>query len=72
MLEKGPRPVCVRLIPLQYSATSGGRNSCLSIRGTVALVEVGTANVVYGGRREILWWIFWPAKLLLGFSVDLN
>lgn len=64
--------LCVKLIPLQYTATSGGRDGCLSIRGTVALVEVGTANVVYGGRGEVLRWIFRPAKLLLGFAVDLD
>lgn len=66
--------VCVRakLIPLKYTAASGGWGGDLSIRGTVALVEVGTANVIYWGRRKVLRWIFWPAKLFLGFAVDLD
>lgn len=60
-----------RPIPLQHTATGGGWGGYVSIRGTIALIEVRTANIVNWGRREVLWWIFWPAKLLLGFTVDL-
>lgn len=59
-------------IPLQHSATSGGWGGYVSVRDTVALIEVGTANIVNWSRREVLWWIFWPAKLLLGFTVNLD
>lgn len=59
-------------IPLQHTATGGGWGGYVSIRETIALIEVGTAHIVNWGRREVLWWIFWPAKLLLGFTVDLD
>lgn len=62
----------VKLIPLQHSAAGGGWGGYVSIRGAVALVEVGTADIVNRGRREVLRWILRPAKLLLGFTVDLD
>lgn len=61
-----------KLIPLKHTATGGGWSGYLSIRGTIALIEVGAANIVNWGRREVLWWILWPAKLLLGFAIDLD
>lgn len=61
-----------KLIPLKHTATGGGWSGYLSIRGTIALIEVGAANIVNRGRREVLWWILWPAKLLLRFAIDLD
>lgn len=56
-----------------YHAAAGGCWSCyVSIRSAIALTEVRTAYVVHGGRREVLRWIFWPPKLLLRFTINLD
>lgn len=61
-----------KTIPLEYTATGGGWGGDVSIRGAIALVEVGTADIVNRSRGEVLWRILRPAKLLLGFTVDLD
>lgn len=58
--------------PLYHAAAGGCWSHYVSIRSAIALTEVRTANVVNGGRREVLGWIFWPPKLLLGFTINLD
>ena len=60
-------------LPLEHRATGGGGRGHVSVRGPVALVEVGAADVVDGGGGgEVLRGLLRPAKLLLGLAVDLD
>ena len=60
-------------VPLQHGAAGGGGCDHVSVRGPVALVEVGAADVVGGGGGgEVLRGLLRPAELLLGLAVDLD
>lgn len=61
-----------KIIPLQHSAVGGGRGGYVSLGGAIALVKVGTADVVHRGGGKVLWWLLRPAKLLLSFTVDFD
>lgn len=58
--------------PLYHTAAGGCWSSYVSIWSAITLTEVRTAHIVNGGRREVLRWIFWPSKLLLGFTINLD
>lgn len=62
----------LKALPLQHGAIGGGWCDDIAIRSAITLVKVGTADIVYRGGREVLWWLLRPTKLLFGFSIDLD